>query len=246
MKFLRNTLIAGITATISIILAIACTEIEEQEVWTGSESVNTELRVYNDSPDSVLVYLTLSGYPASDSAEFVQNVNGIFGCSQTGLNGSFWLHAQDSVSYVSSTGFSGNLGFGAQPINCPEKAWPTGVNIFEFNLNEPQESLDISCMAGVNCILRTDLIGGPAWPASNLYPDPRVLQNDSMYMNTGLVGVYPYGCTNCTNTEGKQSCQYPTDRPNTAAICNPTRAAGDKGGIVKVTFLGYTNWQICK
>lgn len=211
----------------------------------SSDSTNTEMRVVNETSDSVLMYLTLSGYPAPQDTLYVQNVNGIFGCTQTGLQGSYYLKAGDSVSYTSSLYFSGNISFGVTPMNCPDSTWKTGMNLFEFNLNEPQESIDISCMAGVNSIMRVDLIGGPAWPA-NIYADPRVLQNDSMYKNTGRVGVYPYGCTDCTDTNGRQACQTPSETPNVNPICNPTRAKGDKGGIVRVAFKGYTNWQICK
>jgi hypothetical protein len=202
----------------------------------------TEIRVVNNSQDSVLVYLTLGG--GFDST-FVQNVNGIFGCSQTGLVGSFWLASNDSVQYTPTLSFSGNLSFGTQPLNCADSTWKTGVNIFEFNLNEPQESIDISCMAGVNCIMRCDLIGGANWLADTCL-NARVLQNDTMYNNTGRVGVYPYGCTNCTNTEGKQPCQTPSETPNKYKICNPTRATNEKGGVVRVSFLRYSNWQILK
>lgn len=208
-------------------------------------TAKTEFRVVNSSADSVLMYLTLSGYPDSVATNYVQNVDSVLGCTQVGLNGWTYIHANDSVSYTSSKYFSGNISFGTQPLNCFNTLWPTGMNLFEFNLNEPQESLDISCMAGVNCIMKTELIGGPSWPASVLYPDPRILQNDSMYKNTGKVGVYPYGCTNCTNTEGKQSCQTPSETPDTLAICNPTRAKGQNGGLVRVSFKGYTNLKIC-
>ena len=206
----------------------------------------TELALVNSSQDSVLVYLTLSGYPAADSAIYVQNVNGIFGCTQTGLVGSFWIPSKDTVSYTSTKWFSGNVSFGAQPLNCTTTAWPTGVNPFEFNLNNGQESIDISAMGGVNCLLSVELIGGPQWQASPSHPDVRLFYNDSMWHNTGLIGVYPYGCTNCTNTEGKQPCQTPNERPNSEPICTPTRSANVHGGTVLVKFKGYTNTQICK
>ena len=142
--------------------------------------------------------------------------------------------------------FSGNVSFGGQPINCFTATWPTGVNPFEFNLNNNQESIDISAMGGVNCLLSIDLVGGPRWEASPAYPDVRYVYNDSMWKNSGLLGVYPYGCPNCTNTEGKQPCQTPNEQPNSKPICTPTRAAGVHGGRVVVRFNGYTNTAICK
>jgi hypothetical protein len=202
---------------------------------------NTEMQVINEFKDSVLMYVTLGG---GHDSTFIQNVNGIFNCKQIGLNGIVWVQPNETLTYVSTKCFSGNISFGVAPMNCSTTAWKTGMNIFEFNLNEPQESIDISCIAGVNCILRCDLIGGPDWEATPLYPNPRILQNDSMYKNTNRVGVYPYGCTNCVNTEGKQTCQVPSETPNAQHICNPTRAKGDRGGIVRVTFKGYTNLEI--
>lgn len=83
---------------------------------------------------------------------------------------------------------------------------------------------------------------GPDWPADTAM-NPRLLQNDSMWKNTGRVGVYPYGCTNCTNTEGRQQCQNPSETPNQYNICNPTRASGVHGGVVRLAFKGYTNLE---
>jgi hypothetical protein len=196
----------------------------------------TEMQIVNETKDSALVYITLGG--GFDST-FIQNINGIFGCTQTGLVGSFWLHSKDTLSYTPTLSFSGNISFGSRPLNCPTNTWETGVNIFEFNLNEPQESIDISCVAGVNCILRCELIGGANWVADTC-ANPRVLQNDDMYKNSRSVGVYPYGCTDCIDTLGRQDCQQPTEIPNKYKICNPTRAKGEKGGVVRVVFKGYT------
>jgi len=228
-------------------IMISCaTEIKEEIVINDNlQLANTELTLVNNTKDSLLVYLTLSGYPASDTIH-VKNVNGIFGITGSGLVGSFYLAAKDSVSYTSMLWFSGNVSFGGQPINCFTATWPTGVNPFEFNLNNNQESIDISAMGGVNCLLSIDLIGGPAWQASPSYPDVRYFYNDSMWKNSGLIGVYPYGCTNCTNTEGKQACQTPNEQPNSKPICTPTRAADVHGGRVVVIFNGYTNTEICK
>lgn len=237
---------------LGVVLAmIGCsTEINEDITINvdGSDSLeisNTQLTVVNRSQDTVLMYLTLSGYPSSDTVH-VKNVHGIFGIPGFGLVGSVNIPPYDSVSYTSTLEFSGNISFGGQPINCFSKEWPTGVNPFEFNLNCDQESIDISAMGGVNCLLSVDLLYGPAWQASPSYPDVRYFYNDSMWKNSNLVGVYPYGCTNCTNTEGKQACQTPNEEPSEGPICNPTRAAQARGGRVVVKFNGYTNTQICK
>lgn len=237
----------AIVAIMAIALVAVCYIIGTKPAPTPAPVQHdvTQMRVVNETKDSVLMYLTLSGYPSPQDTSYIQTVNGIFGCTQNGLNGNTWIAPGDSFTYTPTKMFSGNISFGVAPMNCFTNAWPTGMNLFEFNLNEPQESLDISCMAGVNCILGAKLIGGPAWPADTA-SDPRVLQNDSMWHNTGRVGVYPYGCTNCTNTAGHQDCQTPQETPNKYSICNPTRAAGDHGGLVRVAFKGYTNTQICK
>lgn len=57
-----------------------------------------------------------------------------------------------------------------------------------------------------------------------------------MYANSGLVGVYPYGCTTCIDSAGKQSCQTPAEKPNRERICNPTRPTNQRGGIVCLKF----------
>lgn len=205
-----------------------------------NEETTTELTLVNNSQDTALVFLTLSGYPPNLAPNYVQNVNGVLNCTQNGLNGSFYLLPGDSTSYVPIKRLSGNLSFGSPPINCPTESFPTGVNLFEFNLNCPQESIDISAVSGVNCILEVDLIGGPNWPAAQ-YNNPRKIWNDSMYKNTGLVGVFPLGCTNCVNTQGKQACITEPETPDSTHICNPTRAKNNKGGSVRVVFKGFTN-----
>ncbi len=228
-----------------LLLSFSWGEVVEVKV-VAEGPTPTELSVVNKSKDSVLVYLTLSGYPKSDSANYLQNVNGVFGITQSGLVGSFYLGASDSVSYTLVKWLSGNISFGAQPINCFTEQWPTGINAFEFNLNNPQESIDISAIGGVNCIMTVNCYSGPNWQANPSFPDVRYFFNDTLYKNTNLVGVFPYGCTNCVNDQGKQPCVLKPELADSARICNPTRSAGSTGGKVVVHFLGYTNFEICK
>ena len=231
---------------LSLLALFSCNqEVEYSEVFTITEDTTaTEMVLINESEDSILVYLTLSGYNDSLAPYYVQSVDSIFGIADSGLVGSFFMAAGDTLYYTSPKRFSGNLAFGTQPLNCPTMEWPTGTSFFEFNINVPQESLDISCVGGVNCIIGVDLVGGPNWVAAQ-FADVRKIQNDSMYKNTNLVGVFPYGCTNCVNTDGKQACQVPSEKPDSTHICNPTRAANVSGGKVIVKFKGYTNTVIC-
>lgn len=223
---------------IMLLFLVSC----QNNTLTTSEPTEekTEFVVVNSTKDSVLMYITLSGYNEPEKSKYVQNVNGVLGCEGTGLQGSVWVKSNDTLSYTSTKYFSGNISFGTPPLNCPDNTWKNGVNIFEFNINNPQESIDLSCMAGVNCLMRVDLIGGPNWPADTSM-NTRVIENKTMGHNTGIVGVYPYGCTNCINTEGKQPCQTPNETPNKYNICNPTRSKGVHGGKVQITFKGYIN-----
>ena len=246
MKLEKNNillLIFSLMVTLGIMNFGSCTLKEESEVvLVNADSLNTTLAVYNGREDSVLVYLTLGG---GDDSTFVQDVKGIFGITQSGLVGSFYIQPGDTVFYQSSLKLSGNIGFGSQGVNCFTKEWPTGVNIFEFNLNEDQESMDISAMGGVNSLMVVQNIGGPMWAATPSFPDVRLYYNDTMWKNTNKLGVFPYGCTTCTDTIGKQACQTPNETPDSTRICNPTRAAGYRGGLVLLTFKGYTNTEIC-
>jgi len=200
---------------------------------------NTGFEVVNSTNDSVQMFLTINS-PADST--WVQSVDGIFGIpSGSGLQGSVWLQPNDTLSYTPTLQFSGNIAFGTGPLNCPSQDWVTGVNIFEWSVNVPEgsnEGLDLSCVAGVNCIMCIDLVGGPDWLANG--KSIRTIENKDMWHNTGIYGVFPYGCTNCTNTEGKQECQTPNETPNTDKICTPTRAINEKGGLIRITFKGYT------
>jgi hypothetical protein len=244
MKTIKYTLLSLLVVAIGFGIWLPMKKTESK-----SQNTNTELVIVNSTGyDSLVVYLTLNGYGNDSTLAplYVQDVNGIFGITNSGLKGSFILGAGDSVFYTSTKRLAGNIGFGTEPINCPTDIWKTGANIFEFNLNVPQESCDIGCVTGVNSIINAKLIGGPNWQASQYYPNVREIQNDTMYANTNRVGVMPYGCTNCVNTEGKQPCQTPSETPDSARVCNPTKTAGARGGQVIVTFKKYTNWQICK
>ena len=199
---------------------------------------NTGFEVVNSTKDSVQMFLTINS-PADST--WVQSVDGIFGIpTGSGLQGSVWLEPNESLSYTPTLQFSGNVAFGTGPQNCPSNSWPTGVNIFEWSTNVPEgfnEGLDLSCIAGANCIMHIDLIGGPDWLANG--KSVRTIENKFIGGNTGIYGVFPYGCTNCINTNGKDPCQTPNETPNTEKICTPTRAADQKGGKIRITFKGY-------
>ncbi|MEI6093218.1 MAG: hypothetical protein WCQ47_06000 [bacterium] len=207
-------------------------------------ATQTTLKVKNSSSQNVVVWLTLGEVDG-----FVSNVNGIFGITDSGLQGSFILKASTEREYTPDKGISGNLSFGVNPINCPTTGFTNGVNIFEFSLNNesqagtPQETIDISNVAGVNSLLKASLSGGGGWNAGTAHTGISSFQNAALYSNTGLVGVFPYGSDNCTSSVSPPLCtgSHPAyETSQSEAICNVQRDAVNHGGIVTIEFLGFT------
>lgn len=197
----------------------------------------TTVTVKNSSDTTITVFLTLGG-----TSKWVQNVNGIFGITGSGSQGSFILNPGDSSVYTPKKPIQGNISFAYPPINCP-----VGITLYEFCLNnygtvkDAQETVEISCVAGVSSVGRFTLMGGTAWSATTLYPTVTTFSNSTMGNNTNLVGVYPYGCTNCTNTAGMPTCITTADTPDSVNICNVQRFAKGSGGNVRIEFFGLTN-----
>lgn len=198
---------------------------------------NTTLQVFNPTKDTITVYLTLN---ANDS-NWVTNVNGIFGIkSSNNLQGFFVLLPNKKVSYTSKKPIGGNISFNNPPLNCPFPA-PT---LYEFTLNnygtvdKAQETVDISCVYGVTTIGKFTLFNGGYWN-SGQNDTIKTIQNKTMRNNTGISGVYPYGCTTCTGSSGMVNCgnKVPYDQPNTKPICNVQRPSKNNGGIVLITYL---------
>lgn len=209
----------------------------------------TTLETHNASDSPVLVYLTLGATPGC-----VQDVSTITFTPAVDLNviaplmGSFTLSKHHTVTIAApdGLGLNGNLCFGSPPINCPCPDWPNGVALAEFILNngfQPggQETIDISCVAGSNAYLSFDLSAGD-WTANGGTISVTQMRNSTRYHNTGLVGVYPYGCDDCTASVSPPSCVGPQPQfANTEPICNVQRsAASNQGGVVKVSFIGWT------
>lgn len=209
-------------------------------------TTNTTLLVVNNTTDTVNVWLTLGVYTDSLKNYYLQNVNGVFGILDSGAVGIFAVLPNDTLSYTSTLGLSGNLCFGGPAINCPNTQWPTATNIFEFCLNNnfglnPQESVEISCIAGVNAFLAGRLIGDN-WIVTQGIDTVRTFKNDIVGHNSGLYGVFPTGCTNCTNQQGAPTCTpaIAFDTPNNFPICIIQRPAIGSGGTVICIFNGFT------
>jgi len=210
----------------------------------------THLRVRNGSPEAVLTYLTLGATPgcAQDVAllDFSPPVKLVVDAP---LMGHFWMQPGEVIRITAGTGLglNGNFSFGTPPLNCPCPEWPEGVCLAEFIINNGfqaggQETVDISGVCGANAFLRFEL-STDDWSSNGGAIAPVLrFANRTRFENTGITGVYPYGCDNCTSSDNPPSCvgRHP-EYANAEPICNVQRAAaGNSGGIVEVVFLGWT------
>lgn len=256
MKTKINSLLLGALLLVTAFLSPGCSFFTEEEsqvqiVLTDSlQTENTTLAVTNQSTDTVIVWLTLSVYTDTMANYYVQNVNSIFGITGSGAVGSFNLAPGDTLYYTSELAISGNLCFGTQALNCPSTQYPEGTNIFEFCLNNnatgvmQQESTEISCISGVHSFLIGNLIGDN-WIVTTGLDTVRHFRNAILGSNSNIPGVFPTGCTNCTNQDGAQVCvpALQFDTPNTQPICIIQRPANENGGLVICTFKGFTTFN---
>lgn len=215
----------------------------------------TYLQVRNDYDSSVKVYVTLGAIEGC-----IQNVLDIPFVEDTvpgqrGLQGVFILKPGDSTVLFNSgsLGFNGVISFNYSPDNCADYIrYPNGLNQFEFMINndfqpgQPQESIDISCVHGVNCVIRVNLLTDKFFNAGPLFPKVQSFVNSLNRNKIGLVGVYPYGCDTCTMWKSPPSCIPLPQIPQKEKICQIQRDAANKGGIIRVIYLGNTEPLLTK
>lgn len=235
---------------IIVVIMQACFFFDKEEVVT--EKSKTEFILINATSDSVDVFLTLG----SDT-NCVNNVNGIFGIESSGLQGSFLLMPNDTIVYVSPDGkaFEGNISFEYPPSNCVDSVnYPSGINLFEFNINNnfsyiqnPQETIDISCVSGVNSSIVCKL-SDSTWNAGSTVPYVKTFRNSYLYNNVGLIGVYPFRCDVCTASKNPPVCsdKLKPSEPQKNNTCNVQRNASLSGGSVTVIFNGLFKGEPCE
>ena len=234
-----------------LILCVACPIWYSGCLSTPSKesapSTQTEIVVVNtDTVNSVNVWLTI-GYP--DTTNWVSSVSGIFGITTSGGQAMFTLSPGQKVYYSSPAGkgIQGNISFLSAPNNCP-----IGTTLCEFCLNnysssvpDPQETVEISCVSGVSFIASIDLKGGTGiWTANSPGYDTILhIQNDTIGANSGLAGVYPFGCDDCiSQSSGAPSCTIGINEPpQVNAICNVQRGASSGGGKVTISYIRTIN-----
>lgn len=249
---LGSLVVAGIAAAFLIPVILEKKHHEEpipNPTPEVKDSTGTALQIFNRYDSAVVVYVTLGATPGCvrsvlDLPFGVDTVPG-----SKGLQGTFKLAAGDStVAYNSDTlGFNGVISFNYAPDNCPSPRYPLGLNQFEFILNnsfqagQPQESINISCVHGVNCVIRCDVETDSLTPF-NAGPTVPLVQSFANTLNRSQInifGVYPYGCTHCTDYIGAPNC-VPVPQPvNTEAICQVQRpAVKSNKGKISVIYLG--------
>lgn len=210
----------------------------------------THLEIKNDTDQPVLTYLTLGATPGCvQDVGLIELSHSVAITSLYPLQGWFMTPAMTtlSVSAPLGLGLNGNVSFNTPPLNCPCPDFPEGVNLAEFIVNngfQPggQETVDISCVCGANAFLRFELSESD-WSANGGAIAPvKVIANDTRFNNTGLVGVYPYGCDDCTASVSPPDCVgLQPQNANALPICNVQRPAGSNlGGKVTVVFAGFT------
>jgi hypothetical protein len=227
------------------ILLTACGT--EPEVSNPNEepavSGKTTTKIINGTKDTVKVWVTLGATPGC-----LQDVTKIpFITEGSGLVGSFYLAPGDStIDYApDSLGFNGVISFEFQPDNCPDSTrYPNGINQYEFILNNafqpgnPQESINISCVHGVNCTIRVDMFTTNPFNAGPSIPVISSFANSMDRNQLGQPGVYPYACTHCTDYIGAPAC-IPVPQPvSKEQICQIQRPANQSGGSIKIYYLG--------
>jgi hypothetical protein len=231
-------------ACIGIVVYMKLNKQKEEPKVIGSSATMT--KIYNGTKDSVLVYVTLGATPGC-----IQNVMNVFWVTdsvagQRGLQGTFVLAPGDSTKEYApdSLGFNGVISFNSPPNNCPDTTlFPTGVNQYEFMINNAfqgvnaQESINISCVHGVNCVIRVDVKTLNPFNAGPTIPIIQGFAN-TLDRNALIAGVYPYGCDTCTGTKTLLPCiKYPQPAHKNS-VCQVQRNAIQSGGLIKVLYLG--------
>lgn len=208
----------------------------------------TKLKLTNDSSSPVLTYLTLGATPGCiQEVGQITVSDGIVINQLYPLQGNFVLPANLTVELTApeGLGFNGNFSFGTPPLNCPCKDWQEGVSLAEFIINNGfqvggQETVDISCVCGSNAYLGFDL-SSDDWSANGGEISVKEIRNSTRFDNTGRVGVYPYGCDNCTASFAPPDCVgLQPQNANALPICNVQRPSNAPGGVVRVIFYGFT------
>lgn len=208
----------------------------------------TKLELHNPTDESVLTYLTLGATPGCvQDVALVTVSDGVTITKLYPLQGTLTVPPKTTLELTAPAGlgFNGNFSFGTPPLNCPCPDWPEGVALAEFIINNGfqaggQETVDISCVCGANAYIGIDLTSND-WTTNGGAIPVSEIRNGKRFDNTGRNGVYPYSCDDCVSSSAPPSCvgQQP-QFANQLPICNVQRPATSSGGVVRVSFHGFT------
>ena len=209
--------------------------------------MTTQLFVRNDSSTPVTTFITLGMPPGCvhDVSE-IKLVGSVMNKLQP-LMGNFIIQPGTTIELIAPNGkgLNGNFSFNTPPLNCPTPDLPDGVVLAEFIINNGfqqygQETIDISCVAGANALLEFEL-SADDWTSNWGKIKVNKIANGKKLDNTGRVGVFPYGCDNCTSSDNPPECVGKQPQlANKDPICNVQRPAGNnRGGTVTVVFKGF-------
>ena len=212
----------------------------------------TNIVITNGTLETVTLYLTLGSTPGSvqdvSLIPFVTNP-----IAKKPLQGYFTLAAGESTAPYApkaGEGINGNISLDSPPLNCPTADFPLAVNLAEFILNNgyqagiPQETLDISGVAGTNAQFQFDMENGGTWNANSDNKNITSFINNSIGNNVGRIGVFPYACDVCTGSSAPPNCTTPPAGaptppvPQSSGICTVQRDANKAGGTVTITLKG--------
>ena len=164
------------------------------------------------------------------------------------LQGWFLLKAGTSteIKAPEGDGFNGNISYDTPPMNCKSDILPFGCNLAEFIVNNgfqdgnPQETIDISGVSGANAQV-TFTMDTDDWAANSGAIPVTTFENQEWDKNTGITGVYPYGCDKCTASVQPPACVgLQPQNVNKHHICNVQRnAKSNKGGMIEIQFIKY-------
>jgi hypothetical protein len=210
----------------------------------------TKMIIKNSDTQSVVVVLTLG---SADSSLWIQNVKGIFGINDSGLVGMFTLKPGETRSFTPNKAIQGQFCFNSAAYQCATDSMFTGTTLTEFCLNNfgtvenAQETVDISCVAGISYIASIEMYDGGIWTANHVGFDTiNRIRNYAFGLNTNKVGVYPVGCDDCDSSVAPPQCVIGhIEKPSMYPICQVQRNASESGGIVMFTYISKA-YQILK
>ena len=208
----------------------------------------TKLKITNNTGSDVRTFITLGATEGCihDVSKLIFSDPTITIYEVAPLMGHFELKANSSTEVsADNLGLNGNVSFNTPPMNCKTSELPNGMNLAEFIINNGfqqygQETIDNSCVAGANALIEMS-VDTDDWTSNFGKVNVTSFVNKKWDDNTGIVGVFPYGCDNCTSSNQPPSCVGVQPQfANKETICNVQRAANsNKGGTLEIKFLGF-------